>query len=84
MVHADDTGGIIWNNFPVMLLGTSDIARQFHPIAVCVCSQKTGDDYNFCFRVLKEMRPDLQFEYSMSDAASAIFNGASANYEVNS
>ena len=69
MVHGDDTAGIIWHGFPVLMFGTSDTARQFHPIALCLCGRKKREDYDFCYKTLKTMRPDLPFKYSMSDAA---------------
>ncbi len=40
VLHIDGTYKLIKNRFPVMVLGITDIAGEFHPIAQCVTSHE--------------------------------------------
>ena len=80
MVHGDDTANVCWNGFPVLLMGFTDKGRVFHPIILAVCSSKTATDYTFMYGTYKSFRPDHIIRYSMTDGASAIYNGLRAAY----
>ena len=75
MVHNDDTAGTNWQGFSVMLSGVSDTGRHFHTMVLALCSKKNQRAYAFIAQTLFRLRPDLNFRFSMSDAAPAIFNG---------
>jgi len=83
MIHGDDTMDCVWNGFPVMLVGFSDMNRVFHPIMLCMCTRKTTADYTFIYQTYKTHRPHQMIKYSMSDGALAIGNGVIAVYRAN-
>ena len=75
-IHADDTGGVTWLGFPVLKLGFSDAARQFHLVLIALASDKTSKNYAFAAYTLRTKRPDLaSVRFCMSDGAEAIYNG---------
>jgi hypothetical protein len=73
---ADATYKLVLQGFPVLIVGTTDFKRKFHPFSVSVCSGETGDDYPFIFSALKSSL----FEYTyrptalIADGADAITN----------
>lgn len=80
-LHADATYKLIWQNFPVLMVGTTDLARKFHPIGVAVCKTEQQKDFNFIFSSTKQaihniFEADFEPEYLIADAASAIHNAA--------
>lgn len=80
MIQGDDTNSLIYQGWPVMLFGFSDMHRTFHPVLVCICTNKTCKDYAFCYNAYKKSRPQHNIIYSMSDGADAIINGAHVSY----
>lgn len=52
---SDGTYKLIWQNFPVLQCGTTDMHRQFHPFGLSVCTSETGDDYAFIFNAIKKV-----------------------------
>lgn len=82
---ADGTYKLIWQNFPILQCGTTDMARHFHPFGLGVCSGETGNDYSFIFNAVKKGVKDiydaeLNPNILMSDAAAAIHNGFKRNF----
>lgn len=80
---SDGTYKLIWQNFPILQCGTTDMQRHFHPFGLAVCTSETGNDYSFVFNAVKEavksiygveLRPTIL----VSDAAGAIHNGFKA------
>lgn len=63
-LNADATYKLTWENFPVLIVGTTNINRQFILIGLCLCSGETEDDFRFMFSSLQngslEMGADLQ------------------------
>ncbi len=49
VLHADGTYKLNWNGYPVLLVGTSDKNRVFHPISISICYQEESEDYEFIF-----------------------------------
>ena len=49
IIHADATYKLIWQGFPVLVIGTSDRDKVFHIIAVAVCSNERTADFEFLF-----------------------------------
>ena len=43
--HVDGTYKLVYMGFPVLVLGTTDVAHKFHPIAVALTSGETTEDY---------------------------------------
>lgn len=79
IIHIDATYKLIWNGFPVLVLGTSDKNRQFHLLAIGVSTNETQADYEFMLSSLKAgIEKHLNQNYApsvlVSDAAAAIAN----------
>lgn len=78
-INADATYKLIWQGFPVLVLGTTDMEKKFHFIGIAVCKSETEDDFAFAFNaiknsVLKIFEIELQPKALISDAAKAIQN----------
>jgi hypothetical protein len=52
-IHADATYKLIWQGYPVLVVGTIDKIRQFHPFELCICSHEQTADFVFLFEALK-------------------------------
>ena len=39
-VHADATYKLIWHGFPVLIVGTTDMKKVFHPFGLDICSNE--------------------------------------------
>lgn len=81
VLHTDATYKIVWQGFPILLVGTTDKHRSFHPYGVAVCTSEQQKDFEFIFKSLKqgvENTFDTEFDpkYLISDAAKAIHNAA--------
>jgi hypothetical protein len=51
-IHADATYKLIWQGYPVLVVGTTDKIRQFHPFGLCICSNEQTADFVFLFEAL--------------------------------
>jgi hypothetical protein len=66
--------------YPVLICGTTDKHKQFHPFSLNICSHETEDDYAFMFAAIrKAAKKFYDYEYRantlIADAAPAIHNG---------
>jgi hypothetical protein len=52
-IHADATYKLIWQGYPVLVVGTTDKIIQFHPFGLCICSNEQTADFVFLFEALK-------------------------------
>lgn len=80
-LHSDATYKLVWQNFPVLLVGTTDLCRKFHPFGVAVCTTEQQKDFRFIFNSLKNgilnlFGVDYEPEFLVADAAAAIHNAA--------
>lgn len=50
VIQVDGTYKLIWQGYPVFMVGTSDYHHVFHPFGIGVVSHETADDYEFIFR----------------------------------
>ncbi|CAF1612146.1 unnamed protein product, partial [Didymodactylos carnosus] len=78
-IHADATYKLVWQGFPVLIVGTTDLDRHFHAFGMAVCSNEKKQDFIFIFRALqeglqkinlKEINPDVL----IADGADSIRN----------
>jgi hypothetical protein len=53
-IQTDATYKLIWNGFPVFMIGTSDALRAFFPIVIGVCSNERHFDFKFLFESLQK------------------------------
>ena len=51
---ADGTYKLNFHGFPVILVGTTDKHRHFHPLCICVSTHEKSADYAFVFQCIKE------------------------------
>ncbi|XP_055307521.1 uncharacterized protein LOC129571717 [Sitodiplosis mosellana] len=75
----DATYKLNWNGFPLIILGTVDRAKKFHPLAYACTTSETADDYEFVFESIKtavEVYFEAKFEPTtiIADGAHAIRN----------
>ena len=66
--------------YPVLICGTTDKHKQFHPFSLNICSHETEVDYEFMFATVKHSaKKFFNFDYRpntlIADAAPAIHNG---------
>lgn len=83
LLLCDATYKLIWQGYPVILVGTTDLSKTFHPIAVLVSKSEQAEDHQFLFSSLKTVIFKLfQVIYApkvlLADAAHACTNGFQA------
>jgi hypothetical protein len=80
LVATDATYKLLWLGMPVLIVGTTDAKRQFHPFAIGVCTNETARDFQFVFSSLiegvkKHFDTDYKPDILLADSAPAITNG---------
>ena len=80
VLQADSTYKLIWQRFPVQVVGTSDANNTFHPFGLAVCSTEREHDYQFIFNSVligldRLQLPRLNSIGLLADGADAITNG---------
>lgn len=75
----DATYKLNWNGFPLVILGTVDRAKKFHPLVYACTTNETTDDYTFIFESIKtavEVHFESSFEPTIiiADGAHQILN----------
>jgi hypothetical protein len=80
LLATDATHKLNYNNYPIILTGTVDMAKEFQPFGIVVTMNETADDYAFMFRCIKRLASSVhQIDYKptklLADAAGAITNG---------
>lgn len=78
-LHADATYKLVWQGQPVLLVGTTDSDRHFHPLGIAVCSKEQKEDFAFIFHAMKSsvynlFGIEMQPKVLISDAAASIHN----------
>ena len=49
-IATDATYKLNWQGCPLILAGTIDMAKQFHPTALLLSKRETGKDLAFCLK----------------------------------
>ena len=62
ILQTDGTYKLLWQGFPVLLLGSSDANRVFHTVGVSVVSRERTNDYAFLFESIQIARKKLDLE----------------------
>ena len=81
VLQTDGTYKLLWQGFPVLLIGSSDANKVFHCVGIAVTTRERQNDYAFLFKSLQLAREKLnlpkipQSVNLMADAAGAITNG---------
>jgi hypothetical protein len=74
MIQADATYKLLWQGFPVIIVGTSDKDNVFHPYLLAVIKGETCEDFSFVFRALHEYNLEWKPSILLGDASEAITN----------
>ena len=82
-IHADATYKLIWQGFPVLVIGTTDLDRHFHGLGIAVCSNEKTQDFTFVFQALQDgvkklNLPEINPDTLIADGSDAIRNGFEA------
>lgn len=88
----DATYKLNWNGFPLIVFGTVDRGKKFHPLLYACTSHETSEDYSFVFETVKnclEVFYEASFEPTtlIADGAISIRNAfygvfESANLDI--
>lgn len=79
-IAADETYKLTRLNFPLLMCGTTDKNRSYHPFGVMLSKHETHEEFAFMFDTVKKLSKDLydqEFDVHilLADAAMAITNG---------
>ena len=74
LIAIDSTYKLNWQGYPIVLLGTIDADKHFHPIIATLVYKEDKDTFQFLFELL--VAENYTPELIMSDAAEAIKAGA--------
>lgn len=82
----DATYKLNWLGFPLMVLGTVDRAKRFHPLIYACCSHEATIDFEFIFKSIKtaiKTHFDYEFEpeIMIADGSDAIRNAFFNSFE---
>jgi hypothetical protein len=85
-LHADATYKLIWQGYPVLIVGTTDLSKSFHPFGLAVCCSEKKKDFIFLFNSLqiglnKIDKPPIQPIALVCDASFAIIKAFSAVFK---
>lgn len=72
VVHTDATYKLNWEGYPVIVVGTSDSNKKFHPICLSVSSDETKLSFQYVFQTLLQEAPTLKPTNLVADASVAI------------
>lgn len=78
-INADATYKLIWQGYPVLVIGTTDLNKAFHPFGLAICSNEKTEDFRFIFKSIQigmqRLNKDLFKPTALvADAADAIKN----------
>ena len=73
-INIDATYKLNYLGYPVMLCGTTDKKRQFHPFGVALLADETSDSFKFMFSSLLKYNPQYKPNILIADCAQAITN----------
>ena len=56
MTHicADSTFKMIYLGYPMLMIDTSDMSKEYQSCGLRLCLYETGDDYAFCFESIRK------------------------------
>lgn len=85
-IVTDATYKVNFNGFPLLVVGTTDLARRFHPFGIMLSKRETEADFAFMFRSLHDTARSLgvncQPNVLVADCAEAITNGFSRVFDL--
>lgn len=86
-IHVDGTYKLVWQGYPVIQAGTTDMYRSFHAFGLGVCTSEQSADYEFIFNAVRKGVKDVyNIDYHakvlIRDGAHSIKNGFEAVFGV--
>ena len=87
-MHADATYKCLWNGFPILINGVTDMDKKFHPSGISICKFETVEEFDFIFTATKagiedELFIEFKADCLVADSANAILNGFNAVFGDN-
>ena len=87
IIATDGTYKLNYNGYPILMVGTVDLKRQYHPYGIMITKTESSEDYQFMFSRLKVLAQDIgatEFDPTvlLADAASEITNGYAAGFKL--
>ena len=85
-IAIDVTYKLNWNGYPLIVLGTLDRQKKFHPLLYACTSSETTQDYSFVFETLRNgievlLGEKFQPEILIADGADSIRNAFYGSFE---
>lgn len=85
--HVDATYKVVWQGFPVLLLGTCDQAKRFHPISLMLSQDEREQDYTYLLQktraALQDVKgSDVRPAAVIGDGAGAITNAVTTVFDM--
>jgi hypothetical protein len=79
-ICADGTFKTNWQKFPLLIPGTTDMSKQFHPFGLMITKFQATEDWEWMFRTVKTLSEEInEIKYEptilVADCASEITNG---------
>ena len=81
-VNIDATYKLNSQGYPVLVVGTTDRAKHFHPFAVALARNETGRSFAFLFKALREACQNWKPDVLIADSAVAITNGFEVSFAL--
>lgn len=75
MVQIDATYKLVWEGYPIFVLGSTDQNRVFHPFGISVSGGESELEFSFVFDAIKKIDPTWNPDYLLSDCSDAILLG---------
>ena len=87
-ICADPTFKLIWLGFPVLVVGTTDKGKHFHPFGIGVTSSETSVNFEFIFHpiakgILMLTKQEYKPQALLADASPVITNWFTKAYNYN-
>ncbi|KAL0871027.1 hypothetical protein ABMA27_004837 [Loxostege sticticalis] len=73
ILHADATYKLIWQGYPVLIVGTTDKQRKFHALCLAVSTTEQKDDFKLVF---KSMNDNIQLLFESVFKPTILVAGA--------
>ena len=79
LIATDGTYKLNFQGFPVLMVGTVDHERQYHPYGILITKTVNAEDYKYMFQTLKNLSINYKYEFNptilLADTAAEITNG---------
>jgi hypothetical protein len=72
MMQTDGSYKLVWQGYPIILVGTSDVNNTFHPFVLAILKGETEDDYAFAFEAIRQWDANWKPDMLLADGSDAI------------